>query len=492
MDTKRIAEEGLTFDDVLLLPEYSSMVPSEAALNTQLTERIQLNIPIMSAAMDAVTEAPFAIALAQEGGIGVIHKNMSIDNQANQVSRVKQFESVVVRNPRTIRSDAKIEELRIIKEKHAISSIPVVDDGELVGIVTDRDTRYATDFNMLVRSIMTPKDRLVTADVQVDHDTVRDLLHKNRIEKILLVDKNKTLQGMITARDLDYSKKFPHACKDTEGRLRVSAAIGVRSEDRQRAHKLVESGVDILTIDTAHGHSQNVIDCVREMRKLYPQIGIIAGNVATAEGAQALAKAGVDAVKVGIGPGSICTTRIITGVGVPQLTAIFNVVDALKKHSNVAVIADGGIRYSGDIAKALAGGACAVMIGSMFAGTDEAPGELELYEGRAYKTYRGMGSIGAMGGQHGSRDRYGHSDVSSSEKLVPEGVEGRVPHRGRLSAVVDQLIGGLRSSMGYLGCKTIKEMQEKARFIRLTLSGVQESHVHNVDIVREPPNYPRQ
>jgi IMP dehydrogenase len=492
MGKRHIVEEGLTFDDVLLLPGYSNIVPSETSLNIDLSDGIQLNMPIMSAAMDTVTEVPFAITLAQVGGIGVIHKNMSADDQASHVGRVKQYESVIVHNPKTIRSDAQIKQLYAIKEKHEISSIPVVDDGKLVGIVTDRDTRYARDSDATVSTIMTTSERLVKASPDVDHDTVRGLLHKERIEKVLLVDKQGNLQGMITARDLDYSKKFPHACKDSKGRLRVSAAIGVSDRDRMRAEQLVDAGVDLLTIDTAHGHSQNVIRCVQEIRKSYPDIGIIAGNVATADGAVALADAGVDAVKVGIGPGSICTTRVVTGVGVPQLTAIFNVVDALEKRKKkVRVIADGGIRYSGDIAKALAGGACAVMIGSMFAGTDEAPGDLELYEGRPYKTYRGMGSIGAMSGQYGSKDRYGHDAAVHNDKLVPEGVEGRVPHRGRLSAIVDQLTGGLRASMGYLGCETIEQMRQKAQFIRLTSSGVQEGHVHNVDIVREPPNYPR-
>lgn len=490
MDTKNGIQEGLTFDDVLLLPAYSDIVPSKTVLKTQLTECIELNTPILSAAMDAVTEAPLAIALAQEGGIGIIHKNMSARTQATHVMRVKTFESVVVSNPKTIHSGATIRELLELRHEHNVSSIPVVDDGNLVGLVTDRDTRYAKSVEMTVRSVMTPKDELVTANPAAKHNDIRELLHKHRIEKILLVDKHFTLQGMITARDLDYSKKFPYACKDSEGRLRVSAAIGVHKEDQMRAEQLVDAGVDLLTIDTAHGHSANVINCAKTIRKKYPDVGIIAGNVATADAARALADAGVDVVKVGIGPGSICTTRVITGVGVPQLTAIFNVAGELKNRK-VSVIADGGIRYSGDVAKALAAGASAVMIGSMFAGTTEAPGDLELYEGRAYKTYRGMGSLGAMGGEYSSKDRYRQEAVDSREKLVPEGVEGRVPYRGRLSAVIAQLMGGLRASMGYLGCSTITDMQKKARFIRLTSSGVQEGHVHDVDIVREPPNYPR-
>lgn len=488
---ERIIGEGLTFDDVLLLPAYSKIVPSATNLEAQLTESIRLNAPVLSAAMDTVTEAPLAIALAQEGGIGVIHKNMPALDQAAHVKRVKKYESVVVSNPITIKSSATIADLRRIKDKESISGVPVVEgDGSLVGIVTDRDIRYADNPDRLISTVMIPKDKLVTADPEDSHDKIRALLHEHRIEKVLLVDKQFALKGIITARDLRRSQEFPYACKDAEGRLRVAAAIGVSEEDEQRAALLVEAGTDALTVDTAHGHAENVIRCVKRMHQQHPDVAIIAGNVGTADAAVALADAGAHVVKVGIGPGSICTTRVVTGVGVPQLTAIFNVAAALKKRK-VSVIADGGIRYSGDVSKALAAGASAVMMGSMFAGTDEAPGDMELYEGRVYKSYRGMGSIGAMSSAHGSSDRYGQDLSAGREKLVPEGVEGRVPHRGQLSAVVAQLMGGLRSSMGYLGCATIDALQREARFVRLTASSVREGHVHDVDIVREPPNYPR-
>lgn len=486
----RIIGEGLTFDDVLLLPAYSDVAPNTAQLQTRLTKSIQLNVPVLSAAMDTVSEERLAIALAQEGGMGVIHKNMLPATQAEQVRRVKKYEGVVVKKPITIRSDDTISDLRQIKQDHNISGVPVVDDSLLVGIVTDRDVRYANNPDEKIGAVMTPKDRLVTADPKDDHGKIRTLIDKHRIEKVLLVDKDFKLAGMITARDLYRSETFPHACKDEEGRLRVAAAVGVHPGDYKRIELLVDSGVDVLTVDTAHGHTANVIDCVKRVRKHYPDVDVIAGNVATADGAKALAEAGVQVVKVGIGPGSICTTRVVTGVGVPQLTAIMDVVDALKGR-NVSVVADGGIRYSGDVAKALAAGASAVMLGGMLAGTDEAPGELELYEGRVYKSYRGMGSMGAMGGEYGSVDRYAHDPEQARDKLVPEGIEGRVPHRGPLSGVVNQLMGGLRASMGYLGCATIADMQKKARFIRMTSSGVREGHVHDVDIVRESPNYPR-
>lgn len=484
----QIKEEGLTFDDVLLLPEYSDIVPSQVELKVNLTENIVLNIPMVSAAMDTVTESKLAIALARAGGIGVIHKNMSIQNQQAEVRRVKKYESVIVREPITIDVNGTIGDLKKLKEKYNISGVPVVAGKHLMGIVTNRDIRYVDNLNLPISKVMTAKDKLITAPPDTSLDKIHNLFRDNRIEKILLVDDQFDLKGMITSRDLQQSTEFPYACKDSEGRLLVSAAIGVY--DNERAAALIESGVDIMTVDTAHGHALNVINCVKYLRKTYPNLCVIAGNVATAEGALALADAGADVVKVGIGPGSICTTRIVTGVGVPQLTAIANVKQALKKHK-ATVIADGGVRYSGDIAKALAAGADAVMLGNMFAGTDEAPGDLELYEGRVYKSYRGMGSIGAMGGAYNSKDRYKQDKDSPPDKLVPEGVEGRVPHRGALSAMIEQLMGGLRSSMGYIGCKTVAEIHSKARFIRLTSSALREGHVHDVDIVREPPNYPR-
>ncbi len=483
--------QGLTFDDVLLLPDYSEILPRDAQLHTRLTPSIQLNIPLLSAAMDTVTEADLAISLAQAGGIGVLHKNMPVAAQAAQVLRVKKYESGVVSDPITIDADASLRDLLELKKKHNnISGVPVLKGGDLQGIVSNRDIRYESSLDTPVSSLMTGREKLVTVREGADTAEVRQLLHQHRIEKVLVVDDDFRLQGMITALDLDRETTFPDACKDAAGRLRVSAALGVSTADREeRAAALVEAGVDALTVDTAHGHSRKVLDCLRWLRQTFPEIPLIAGNIATAEAALALADAGADAVKVGIGPGSICTTRVVTGVGAPQISAVFEVARALQGRE-VFIVADGGVRYSGDLAKALAAGADSVMMGGMFAGTEEAPGEIELYEGRTYKSYRGMGSIGAMGGDSGSSDRYSQ-EGELREKLVPEGIEGRVPYRGPLKNVIWQLLGGLRSGMGYTGCRTIAELQERARFIRVSPAGVSEGHVHDVSITREAPNYPR-
>ncbi len=482
----RIAQEALTFDDVLLLPAHSSVLPKQVTLNTRLTRKISLKIPIVSAAMDTVTEARMAIALAQEGGIGIIHKNLSVEEQALQVHLVKKFESGVINNPITVTPDTTIQHVLELTRANNISGVPVVDqEGFLVGIVTSRDLRFETHFDAPVSSIMTPKPRLVTVKEGSKREEILELLHHHRIEKVLVVNDDFELRGMITVKDIQKATEKPNASKDIRESLRVGAAVGTGGENIKRVHALVEAGVDVVVVDTAHGHSDGVLEMVRWVKREYPNVQVIGGNIATGAAALALADAGVDAVKVGIGPGSICTTRIVAGVGVPQITAIDNVANALKDY-DVPIIADGGIRYSGDVAKAIAAGAHTIMIGSLLAGTDEAPGEVELFQGRSYKSYRGMGSIAAMA--KGSKDRY-FQDTTDADKLVPEGIEGRVPYRGSMWGVIYQLIGGLRSSMGYTGCRTIEEMRTKPEFVKITLAGIRESHVHDVTITKEAPNY---
>ncbi|WNO07600.1 IMP dehydrogenase [Teredinibacter sp. KSP-S5-2] len=485
----RIAQEALTFDDVLLVPGYSSVTAKDVSLKTKLTRNLSLNIPLVSAAMDTVTESGLAIALAQEGGIGIIHKSMSIEDQAREVRAVKKFEAGVVKDPITIESSATISELIALTQKNKISGVPVLDGKDLVGIVTGRDVRFETNLSASVASIMTPKEKLVTVKEGTEAETVRALLHQHRIEKVLVVNDNFDLCGLITVKDINKAETFPNASKDVNGSLIVGASVGTSPDTDDRVAALIEAGVDVLVVDTAHGHSQNVIERVRKIKKDYPDIQVIGGNIATGEAAKALVEAGADGVKVGIGPGSICTTRIVTGVGVPQVSAIANVVDALKG-TDVPVIADGGIRFSGDISKAIVAGAHAVMMGSMFAGTEEAPGEVELYQGRTYKSYRGMGSLGAMGKTQGSSDRYFQDSSQGLEKLVPEGIEGRVPYKGPLSAIVHQLMGGLRASMGYTGSTDMEMMRTKPEFVRVTAAGMGESHVHDVTITKEAPNYP--
>ena len=484
----RIAEEALTFDDVLLLPAHSIVLPKTVALTTQLTRSIALNIPLISSAMDTVTESRLAIAMAQEGGLGVLHKSMSVENQAREVRLVKKYESGVVKDPITISSDASIRDLVALMNEHHISGMPVLDSSGLVGIVTSRDVRFEANLDAKVSTIMTAKDSLVTVKEDFELDDVKELLHRHRIEKILVVDQGFVLKGLITLKDIRKSEDYPNACKDEQGRLRVAAAVGTGPDTPDRIDAIIEAGVDVVVVDTAHGHSQFVLDQVKYVKDKYPEISIIGGNIATADAARDLAKAGADAVKVGIGPGSICTTRIVTGVGVPQISAVANVVEALKG-SDVCVISDGGIRYSGDIAKVIAAGAHVVMVGSMLAGSEEAPGEVELYQGRSYKAYRGMGSLGAMSHSQGSSDRYFQDVDSGAEKLVPEGIEGRVPYKGTMSAIVHQLMGGLRSSMGYTGSANIEEMRTKTQFVKITASGMNESHVHDVSITKEAPNY---
>jgi len=482
-------ELALTFDDVLLLPGESSVLPKDVDLKTKLTSNITLNIPLLSSAMDTVTEARLAIALAQEGGLGIIHKNMSIDDQAAQVRKVKRFESGIVKDPVAILPKTTVREVMELSKKFNFHAFPVVGpDNQVVGIVTSRDLRFETNLDQPVANLMTPKDRLVTVKESADRELVKKLLHKHRIEKLLVVNDSFELQGMVTVKDILKEQAKPNACKDDQGQLRVGAAVGTGADTDERIDALVAAGVDILVVDTAHGHSRNVIERVRWVKKHYPDVAVIGGNIATAEAAKALADAGADAVKVGIGPGSICTTRIVTGVGVPQITAISNVSEALKG-TNVGIIADGGIRYSGDVCKALVAGASAVMIGGLFAGTEEAPGEVELYHGRSYKAYRGMGSLGAMSQRHGSSDRYFQENSSEVGKLVPEGIEGRVPYKGSMVSIVNQLMGGLRSGMGYTGCADIHELHAKPHFVRVTPSGVRESHVHDVQITKEAPNY---
>lgn len=486
----KITDLALTFDDLLILPRYSDMLPHQADVRTHLTRKIKLNIPLLSAAMDTVTEANMAIALARIGGIGVIHKNMTIEAQAEQVRRVKKFESYLVRNPLTISAEQTVSDLWRITKQHNISGLPVLDtNGDLTGIVTNRDVRFISDGKVRIATIMTPKKRLITARADDSRETITALLQKHRIEKILIVDKDGALEGLITATDLRSTENEPNSCKDDLGQLRVAAAIGTDQTSTERASALIAAGVDLLVVDTAHGHSKGVINQVNTIKKQH-DVAVIAGNIATEQAALALADAGADAVKVGIGPGSICTTRIVSGVGVPQLSAIMEVAHALKNHS-VAVIADGGIRYSGDIAKALVAGAHSVMIGNLFAGTKEAPGELELYQGRSYKSYRGMGSIGAMMQKHGSSDRYFQDMVDDTAKLVPEGIEGRVPYRGLLANIVTQMIGGVRAAMGYAGCRTIEELHTYAQFAQISSASMQESHAHDIAIVKEAPNYSR-
>ena len=484
----RIIHEALTFDDVMLQPAYSEVLPREVALETPLTRALSLNIPIVSAAMDTVTEARLAITLAQEGGIGVIHKNMSPEEQARQVLRVKKFESGVISDPITVAPDASIQAVIQLTQANSISGVPVVDGEELVGIVTHRDLRFETQLDASVSSVMTPKDRLVTVRENPDNEEVLTLLHRHRIEKVLVVDKDFRLRGMITAKDFQKATDYPLASKDDLGALRVGAAVGTGRDTEERVAGLVGAGVDVLIVDTAHGHTKNVMDRVKQIKVDYPDVPLIAGNIVTGEAAHALVEAGADAVKVGIGPGSICTTRVIAGVGVPQITAVAEVASALAD-TDVSVISDGGIRYSGDIAKAIAAGAHCVMIGSLFAGTEESPGEVELYQGRSYKSYRGMGSVGAMAQQHGSSDRYFQDASEELEKLVPEGIEGRVPYKGSLVAIVQQLVGGIRAAMGYTGCESITALRTTPCFVRITGAGRKESHVHDVAITKEPPNY---
>ncbi|WFP49596.1 IMP dehydrogenase [Methylomonas sp. EFPC3] len=484
----QIIQEALTFDDVLLIPAHSSVLPREVELKTQLTRKIKLNIPLVSAAMDTVTEARLAIAIAQEGGIGIIHKNMTVEQQAAEVRRVKKYESGVIKDPITVSPNVTVREVLELTRAKNISGVPVVDGEELVGIVTSRDLRFETRLEVAISQIMTPKDKLVTVNESFSHKEVIEKLHTHRIEKVLVVNDAFHLRGMITVKDIQKAKDNPQACKDEQERLLVGAAVGTGTDTGERVAALVEAGVDVIIVDTAHGHSQGVLDKVRWVKQNFPHVQVIGGNIATAAAAKALVEAGADGVKVGIGPGSICTTRIVAGVGVPQITAVANVAAALKG-TGVPLIADGGIRYSGDVAKALAAGAYAVMLGGLFAGTEEAPGEVELFQGRSYKSYRGMGSLGAMSQQQGSSDRYFQEDTEQVEKLVPEGIEGRVPYKGSVLAIIHQLLGGVRSSMGYTGNSTIADMRENAQFVRVTNAGMRESHVHDVTITKEAPNY---
>jgi len=482
----RILEEGLTFDDVLLLPARSSVLPRDVSLATRLTRNIEINMPLISAAMDTVTEARLAIALAQEGGLGIMHKNMTAAQQAEHVRQVKKHESGVIKDPITVTPDTSIRDVLKITRDHSISGVPVVSgDGRLVGIVTSRDLRFEQNLDQSVANIMTGKEQLVTVQEGAGREEVEALLHKHRIEKVLVVNGDFELRGMITVKDIQKSTDYPNACKDGSGQLRVGAAVGTGGDTEERVEALVAAGVDVIVVDTAHGHSKGVIDRVAWMKGRFPQVDVIGGNIATAQAALDLAEAGADAVKVGIGPGSICTTRIVAGVGVPQITAISNVAEALKG-TDVPLIADGGVRFSGDFAKAVAAGAHTVMVGSMLAGTEESPGEVELFQGRSYKSYRGMGSLGAM--QQGSSDRYFQADTSA-EKLVPEGIEGRVPYKGSLVAIVHQMLGGLRAAMGYVGAKDIDTMRKLPQFVRITNAGMRESHVHDVSITKESPNY---
>ncbi len=484
----RIDQEALTFDDVLLVPAHSELLPRDVSLATRLTRDIHLNIPLVSAAMDTVTDARLAIAIAQEGGIGIVHKNMTVEQQAREVRRVKKFESGVIKEPITVSPDITVREVMELTRAKSISGVPVVERDELVGIVTSRDLRFETRLDEPVTKVMTPKDRLVTVHERAEREEAIRLLHQHRIEKVLVVNDHFQLRGMITVKDIQKAKDYPLASKDGQERLRVGAAVGTGDGTEERISALVDSGVDVIVVDTAHGHSKGVLDRIRWAKQNYPDVQIIGGNIATPEAAVALADSGVDGVKVGIGPGSICTTRIIAGVGVPQISAVSNVSNALKD-KDIPIIADGGVRYSGDAAKALAAGAYTVMLGSLFAGTEEAPGEVELYQGRSYKSYRGMGSLGAMGQQQGSSDRYFQEDVDAVEKLVPEGIEGRVPYKGSLVAVIQQILGGIRASMGYTGSGSIEQMRTQTKFVRVTAAGMRESHVHDVAITKEPPNY---
>ncbi|ACV27243.1 IMP dehydrogenase [Kangiella koreensis] len=483
----RIIEEALTFDDVLLVPAHSNILPADADLRTKITSEYTLNIPLVSAAMDTVTESRLAIALAQEGGMGFIHKNMTIEQQAEHVRRVKKFESGIVSDPITITPDITIGQVKQMTREHGISGMPVVDGNQLVGIVTNRDIRFETNLDKPVSKVMTPKERLVTVKEEASQEEIYDKLHEFRIEKLLVVNDNFELKGLITVKDINNAETKPNACKDRYGHLRVGAAVGTGTETPDRVAAIVAAGVDIILVDTSHGHSQGVLDRIKWIKQNYPDKQVMGGNVATAAGARALVDAGADGVKVGIGPGSICTTRIVTGVGVPQISAVASVAKELKG-SGIPFIADGGIRFSGDICKAIAAGAYSVMVGSMLAGTEEAPGEVELFQGRSYKSYRGMGSLGAMSQKQGSSDRYFQSS-NAADKLVPEGIEGRVPYKGSMTQIIHQMMGGLRSSMGLTGCSTIEEMQNKAEFVRVTNAGMNESHVHDVAITKEAPNY---
>lgn len=485
----RITEDALTFDDILLVPDHSEVVPKDVDVQTKLTRDIRLNMPLLSAAMDTVTEANMAIALAQEGGIGVIHRSMSVDVQADEVSAVKKYESGVVKDPITISEDRPIRELLDIKRKYNISGVPVVTNGELCGIVTSRDVRFETNLKAPVASVMTPKDKLITAREDATKEEIQSLLHQHRIEKVLVVTDNFKLAGLVTVKDIDKAASHPNAAKDSYGQLLAGACVGTSGETDERVEALSAAGVDVIVVDSAHGHSQNVLDRVRWIKSNFAHIQVIGGNIATAQAALAMKEAGADAVKVGIGPGSICTTRIVAGVGVPQITAIANVAEALKS-SGIPIISDGGIRYSGDLAKAIVAGANCAMMGSVFAGTDEAPGELEIYQGRTYKSYRGMGSIGAMAKTQGSSDRYFQDSTDGADKLVPEGIEGRVPYKGPVSVVIHQMMGGLRSAMGYTGATNIETMRTKPEFVRVSSAGMNESHVHDVSITKEAPNYP--
>ena len=484
----RISEDALTFDDVLLVPGYSNVVPASVSLKTQVTRSIELNMPLLSAAMDTVTEASLAIAMAQEGGLGILHKNMAIKAQAQEVRKVKKFETGIIQDPVTCSPNITVRELLGITRHHNISGVPVVEGDNLVGIVTGRDIRFVPDLDVKVREVMTPKERLVTVTEGAGHQEIQGKLHKHRIEKVLIVDNDFRLRGLVTVKDIIKAESHPNAAKDAAKRLLAAAAVGTGVEGEDRVRVLVEAGVDILVVDTAHGHSQGVLDRVAWIKQNFPRVEVIGGNIATGEAAKALVEVGADAVKVGIGPGSICTTRIVAGVGVPQVSAIANVASALMG-SGIPLIADGGIRYSGDIAKAISAGASTVMVGSLLAGADEAPGEVELFQGRAYKSYRGMGSLGAMAQYDGSSDRYFQDINSGTEKLVPEGVEGRVPCKGPLTGILHQMMGGLRAAMGYTGCTTIEEMRSASSFVKISGAGVKESHVHDVAITKEAPNY---
>jgi IMP dehydrogenase len=482
----RLIQKALTFDDVLLVPAHSSVLPREVSLATRLTRNVQLNIPLVSAAMDTVTESRLAIALAQEGGVGIVHKNMPPKAQAAEVAKVKRYESGVLRDPMTVPPDITVRQLLSLTQQHKVSGFPVVDKGKVVGMVTNRDYRFETNLDAPVRAIMTPRDRLIYVKDGANPEEAKALLHKHRLERVLVVNETFELRGLITVKDILKSTEHPNACRDQQGKLRVGAAVGVGEGTEDRVAALVEAGVDVIVVDTAHGHAQGVLDRVRWVKRRYPSVEVLGGNIATADAAKALVDSGADGVKVGIGPGSICTTRIVAGVGIPQITAIHDVAAAVAK-SGVPLVADGGIRFSGDIAKAIAAGAYAVMLGSLFAGTEESPGETELFQGRSYKSYRGMGSLGAM--QQGAADRYFQDPSVHADKLVPEGVEGRVPYKGPVSRVIDQLMGGVRASMGYMGCENIEAVRARAQFVEITSAGMRESHVHDVQIVKEAPNY---
>jgi IMP dehydrogenase len=482
----RVIQKALTFDDVLLLPAHSRVLPREVSLKSRFSRKLELNIPLCSAAMDTVTEARLAIAMAQEGGIGIIHKNLGVLGQAAEVAKVKRFESGVLKDPMTVKPEQTVREVMALQREHKISGFPVVKNGKVVGIVTNRDLRFETQLDQPVKAIMTPQRELVTVREGATREQAMQLMHRHRLERVLVVDEEFHLKGLVTVKDILKESEHPNACKDPQGKLRVGAAVGVGEGTDERVAALVEAGADVLVVDTAHGHAQGVLDRVKWIKSRYPQVEVVGGNVGTGEGAKALVDHGADGVKVGIGPGSICTTRIVAGVGVPQITAIQNVADALAK-SGVPLIADGGVRYSGDVAKALAAGAHTVMLGSLFAGTEESPGEIELFQGRSYKAYRGMGSLGAM--QKGAADRYFQDSAMNVDKLVPEGVEGRVPYKGSVLRVIEQLTGGVRASMGYTGCSTIDELRLRAQFVEITSAGIRESHVHDVQITKEAPNY---